>query len=114
MKRTNSYITTLDHYNKLHGDIYNELRLIVAIFNRNENTSFRVMRRGRLGRNNENASLYKGRYHYHVRTDHAARFDIYLYDRSIDYRYYTAKEKLVELNAMLKRWAASSLNRNSL
>ena len=52
MKRTNAFIATLDHYNKLHGDIYNELRLIVAIFNRNENTSFRVMRRGRLGRNN--------------------------------------------------------------
>ena len=112
MKRTNSFIATLDHYNKLHGDIYNELRLIVSMFNRTENTSFRLMRRGRLGRNSAFASLYKNRYHYHVVNDHAARFDLYLYDRSIDYRYYTAKEKLVELNATLKRWAASSLASN--
>ena len=114
MKRTNAFIATLDHYNKLHGDIYNELRLIVSLFNRTKSTNFRLMRRGRLGRNNANAYKYAKRYHYHVLTNDAARFDIYLYDRSIDYRYYTAKEKLVELNAMLKRWAASSLNRNSL
>ena len=110
MKRTNAFITTLDHYNKSHGDIYNELRLIVAIFNRNENTSFRVMRRGRLGRNNAAASLYKNRYHYHVKNDHAARFDIYLYDRSNVYN----SEDRIKLNAMLKTWAASSLKRNSL
>ena len=116
MKRTNSYIATLDHYNKLHGDIYNELRLIVSLFNRTEKTSFRLMRRGRLGRNSAFASLYKSRHHYHVVNDHAARFDIYLYNRDIDYRdvYYNQNEKLLKLNAMLKRWAVSCLNRNSL
>ena len=112
MKRTNSFIATLDHYNKLHGDIYNELRLIVSLFNRIEKTSFRLMRRGRLGRNNAAAYKYAKRYHYHVQTNDAARFDIYLYDRSIDYRYYTAKEKLVKLNAMLKNWANLSLASN--
>ena len=112
MKRTNTYIATLDHYNKSHGDIYNELRLIVSLFNRTEKTSFRLMRRGRLGRNSAFASLYKNRYHYHVVNDHAARFDLYLYDRSYHRRYQDSAER--KLNDMLKRWAVSSLKRNSL
>ena len=69
-----------------------------------------LMRRGRLGRNSAFASLYKSRHHYHVINDHAARFDLYLYDRSNVYN----SEDRIKLNAMLKRWAASSLNRNSL
>jgi hypothetical protein len=44
MKRTNAYIATLDHYNKSHGDIYKDLRLIVLIFNQVEDTNFRLMR----------------------------------------------------------------------
>ena len=108
MKRTNTYIATLDHYNKDHGDLYKELCLIVALFNKTDNTSFRLMRRGRLGRNSAYASLYKNRYHYHVKNDHAARFDLYLYDRSREYM----SEKQVKLNAMLKNWANLSLASN--
>ncbi len=108
MKRTNAYIVTLDRNNFDHAELFHELRLITFLFNKTENTSFRVMRRGRLGRNNAAASLYRGRYQYHVKTDHAARFDIYLYDRNNEYM----SEKRVKLNSMLKDWAFKTLAYN--
>jgi hypothetical protein len=119
MKRSNAFIVKLDKENFDHCELYHEMRLITFMFNKQNNTSFKIERVGRLGKNNPNAIKYKNnvynRYAKYgkIRVDDAAHYDIYLYNRNVDYRSYKCENEL-KLNSMLKNWASKSLSYNSL
>lgn len=103
MKRTDAYIATIDHS---HGKVLDDLRVIVSIFNTAEGTSFRLMRQGRLGKNNPKASLYNcmidRRLYRRIWVDDAAHFDLYLYDRKWQNRSTFAQRK--KLGDALRAW----------
>lgn len=104
MKRTDAFIATLNHS---HDAIYNELRSIVSVFNTVEGTSFRLMRQGRLGKNNPNATLYNQmidrRLYRRVRISEAGHFDLYLYNREWNKHSFSQEKKL---GAVLRAWVS--------
>lgn len=108
IRRSKYFIATLKSDNLNDGDILNEMRLIVRIFNMTENTNYRLMRVGRLGDKSEFASLYKGkvggRTYSKIRVSEASRFDIYLNNRETFFMSYNP-ELTNKLTNMLRNWA---------
>lgn len=106
--RSKSYVFTVDPANMKQREVFDELRLIVQIYNRVEGTKFRLKRLGRLGKNNPNILLYRnrvaGRSYQNIRVAESGYFDIYLNDRSSFYS--KANDELrYKLVATLRSWA---------
>lgn len=109
MSRSYTFVTTLNSlsHNLKERELYEEMRLIVRIFNKTEGTNFRLSRTGRLGANSEYALLYKnridGRTYQKIRVGDASRFDIYVHSResfSVDR---VTHKRLV---GMLRNWVS--------
>lgn len=115
MKRSDSYVATIDRNNFDHAELLHELKLITKIFNKHSNFNFRVQIVGRLGKNNPNASKYKNNF-YHcyrpyskIRVADASRFDIYVYRRECFKDYKDQNNALKALAATLRAFANKSL-----
>lgn len=106
--RSKQYVFTVDPSNIKQREIFDELRLIVQIYNRVEGTKFRLKRLGRLGKNNPATLLYRnrvdGRSYQGIRVADAGYFDIYINDRTPGY-VSGAWEEQCKLAATLRSWA---------
>lgn len=117
MRTSDCYVVTIETNNFDHAELLHELKLITKIFNKHSNFNFRIQRVGRLGKNNPNAIKYKNNVYknYHgygkIRVADAAKFDLYLYNRDIDYssKYKDQRDAQKALVATLKSFAAKSL-----
>lgn len=112
--RSSSYIYTADPSNAKHRATFDDLRMIVQIYNRANGTKFRVRRLGRLGPNNPNTVLYRnggvdGRTYQHIRVADAGYFDIYLTDRYNSWNYNKSIEaERQSLVKTLRSWSNMS------